>query len=215
MLIFCLVGRVRNGHGVSMTAASGAPYLQHGQPRFPNQPQAQPPYMHTNYTPQQQPNAYTNNGFTTATLQVPATAANSSSATPVGQPQMMPQQAVPMQPIRAIQPVQVSAHLGDVFTLFRELTGSDNSFQGVPQNSVQVLPSATSVGGGGLGIHLPPINNAPLPPGGGGGVSFTPGGKTGTGYTQMAYGGSMESLNSTHSSTLSNLSYGSTISTGE
>ena len=54
-----------------------------------------------------------------------------------------------------------------------------------------------------------------------GGVSFAPGGKTGTGgagYVQQPqqagsnYGGSMESLNSTISSTLS---FGSTISTGK
>lgn len=55
------------------------------------------------------------------------------------------------------------------------------------------------------------------------GVSFMPGGKTGTGgagyVTQMgpqnAFNGSMESLESTNSSNLSNFSYSSTVSTGK
>ena len=89
---------------------------------------------------------------------------------------------LPMQPIRPIQPVQ-----------------------GIPQNLNQ--QSGSPSGGSGAG--------API-----GGVSFAPGGKTGTGgagYVQQmnppggSHGGSMESLNSTISSTLS---FGSTISTG-
>ena len=69
-------------------------------------------------------------------------------------------------------------------------------------------------GGVGFGAPLPPV----VPSGGSGGVSINPGGRGGGGgipSAGMAHGGSMESLNSTNSSTLSQLSYGSTISTGE
>ena len=63
------------------------------------------------------------------------------------------------------------------------------------QSRVQVLPSPTNNGG-----HVP-------------GVSFTPAGRHGTVHNPggAGHGGSMESLNSTLSSTLS---FGSTTSTG-
>jgi len=51
------------------------------------------------------------------------------------------------------------------------------------------------------------------------GVSFTPGGRANAGYNKMSSGpkgaGSMESLDSTQSLTLSTYSYGSSTSTGQ
>ncbi len=106
-----------------MTAASGQPYLGggggavpvHAQPRFPNYPLPKSPHLSNSYAAQQQPlNGYTNNGFTSATLSVPAPATSASSPivgfggmAVAGEQVVMPQQAMPMQPIRPIQPVQV------------------------------------------------------------------------------------------------------------
>ncbi len=99
--------------------------------------------------------------------------------------------------------------------------------QGVPQNSavagpaggVQVLPpiqpGVSGVPGAGAVVAAAPVPSSPVVSAAPvGGVSFAPGGKSGTGgagYVTSAYGGSMESLNSTNSSTLS---YASTLSTG-
>ncbi len=71
------------------------------------------------------------------------------------------------------------------------------------------------------GIPVLPTASGPMGvPSGSGGVNSNPGGRTGTGGggglpVGGAHGGSMESLNSTNSSTLSHLSYGSSISTGK
>ena len=68
------------------------------------------------------------------------------------------------------------------------------------------------IGGAGAPPAVPVVSH-PAP-----GVSFTPGGRTGTGggaASKMSGAGSMESLNSTNSSTLSQYSMGSTISTGK
>ena len=83
--------------------------------------------------------------------------------------------------------------------------------------SLQGIAQPNPIAGGvGFGTPLPAL----VPAGGGGGVSINPGGRGGGGGgggvpSAGAHGGSMESLNSTNSSTLSQLSYGSTISTGE
>lgn len=91
-----------------MTGASGQPYAQHGTPRLPNRPQPQAPsYVHSSYYQQQQQNnrqisgGYTNNGFTPATLTVPTNQQlHPITAQPIGQ-------ALPVQHIRPVQPVQV------------------------------------------------------------------------------------------------------------
>ena len=81
-------------------------------------------------------------------------------------------------------------------------------FKGVPQINVTQPSPANMMGTGTLGR-------------GGGGVSFAPGGRgaPAAGYNKMTSGpknaGSMESLDSTQSLTLSTYSYGSSTSTGQ
>lgn len=201
-----------NGHnannGVAMTASSQFPHNnRHGQPIQPIRPQSQQTYL-----PQYNNNAPHLPQFSNGSAQ-----GYNLNDTPVFQrPQPGPQQPSSIQghsnngftPVSLVVPQQSSP----TQVVLPVVTSTATSVGAVPLNNVrqlkpiqpvqpqmqprvQVLPSPTNNGG-----HVP-------------GVSFTPGGR----HAQSAnpggagHGGSMESLNSTLSSTLS---FGSTTSTG-
>lgn len=194
-------------NGVAMTASSQYPHsYRHGQPIQPIRPQSQ----------QSQLSQYNNNAPQLSQLPNGGTAGYNVNDLPVfPRPQPGPQQPSSIQghsnngftPVSLVVPQQSSP----TQVVLPVVTSTATSIGAVPLNNarpipiqavqpqmqprVQVLPSPTNNGG-----HLPS-------------VSFTPGGR----HAQSAnpggagHGGSMESLNSTLSSTLS---FGSTTSTG-
>ena len=199
-----------NGHGVSMTQNSGIPYT-HGTPRLPIHPRPNPTVTaHTYATNAIESYA---NGHTLPTVHFP-TATQPGPQTPTvngGQNGFMPVglhaapahtngsphspnsgQPLPVQPIR-IQTIQPNNH-----------APSHPMVNTLPPNSASNNPGINF-------NHLPQV----LPTRGGGGVSFTPEGR-GAQYNRMhgSHHGSRESLDSNLSTISSNLSIGSTMSSG-
>jgi len=200
----------QNGGGVSMTQNSGVPYT-HGTPRLPIHPRPNPTVdAHTYAT-----NAIGSyaNGHTLPTVHFP-TATQPGPQTPTVQnggqngfmavglhaagngngvsPNSATGQPLPMQPIR-IQTIQPNNHANPSHPM------------------VNTTSHPTAASNPGININqLPQV----LPTGRGGGVSFTPEGR-GQHYNRMPHhGGSRESLDSNLSTISSNLSIGSTMSSG-
>lgn len=208
-----------NGAGVAVTQSSGSPY--HGRPRMPiqqpqqqlQQPQQTPgmqiQYPNYNFSSgvtgatnqqqqfnnfQQQQQVINGGGVGGYSLQPGQGGMSTNGFTPVTL--SVPMSTMPMQqlsinqqqqplPVQSLRPIQ--------------------PVQGVPQIQVTQPSPAAAMGAGTLGR------------GGGQGVSFAPGGRTNPGYNKISSGGkagSMESLDSTQSLTLSTYSYGSSTSTG-
>ena len=110
-----------------------------------------------------------------------------------GSPPNSAMQPLPIQPVRPIQLVQPNQGISNSSAPTMSTVSRPQMVAGPPQglnlsNLPQVLPSGSN------------------------GVSFTPQGRAG--YTQMGHTGSMESLDSTQSLTLSTYFFGSSTSTG-
>jgi len=201
----------QNGGGVSMTQNSGVPYT-HGTPRLPIHPRPNPtvdahtyatnaigsyanghtlPTVHFPTATQPGPQTPTvqnggqNNGFMPVGLHATGNGNGVSPNSATGQP-------LPMQPIR-IQTIQPNNHANPSHPM------------------VNTTSPPTAASNPGINFNqLPQV----LPTGRGGGVSFTPEGR-GQPYNRMPHhGGSRESLDSNLSTISSNLSIGSTMSSG-
>jgi len=198
----------QNGGGVSMTQNSGVPYT-HGTPRLPIHPRPNPtvdahtyatnaigsyanghtlPTVHFPTATQPGPQAPTvQNGGQNGFIAVGLHAAGNGNGV---SPNSATGQPLPMQPIR-IQTIQPNANPSH------------------PMVNTTSPPTAASNPGITFN-QLPQV----LPTGRGGGVSFTPEGR-GVNYNRMPHhGGSRESLDSNLSTISSNLSIGSTMSSG-